>query len=74
MKLPDRKIYFVCVDACYCVRSQDDMETIRNEVKELKSTQEADTRIGLYCLHSAEDSRVSEIIIRSSDTGVFVFV
>ena len=40
------------------------METITDELEELKSTQEeADTRIVLHCLHSAEDSRVNDIII-----------
>ena len=57
MKLQDGKIYFVCEDTCYYLRSQDGMETITDEVEELKSTQEeADTKIVLHCLHSAEDS------------------
>ena len=51
------------------------METITDELEELKSTQEeADTRIVLHCLHSAEDSRVNDIIIISPDTDIFVFV
>ena len=62
-------------DACYCLRSQDGMETITDELEELKSTQEeADTRIVLHCLHSAEESRANDIIIRSPDTDVFVLV
>ena len=50
------------------------METITDELEELKSTQEADTRIVLHCLHSAEDSRVNDIITRYPDTDIFVFV
>ena len=75
MNLQDRVIYFVSGDACYCLRFQEGMETITDELEELKSTQEeADTRIVLQCLHSAEDSRVNDIIIISPDTDVFVFV
>ena len=75
MKLQDRVIYFVGGDACYCLRFQEGMETITDELEELKSTQEeADMRIVLHCLHSSEDSRVNDIIIISPDTDVFVFV
>ena len=75
MKLQDRAIYFVGGDACYCLRFQEGMETITDELEELKSTQEeADMRIVLHCLHSSEDSRVNDIIIISPDTDVFVFV
>lgn len=49
------------------------MGTISNEVEELTSTQEeADIRIVLLFFHSAEHSRVNDIIIRSPDTDVFV--
>ena len=75
MKRQDTAIYFVSGDACYCLRFQEGMETITDELEELKSTQEeADTRIVLHCLHSAEDSRVNDIIIISPDTDIFVFV
>ena len=51
------------------------METITDELEELKSThEEADMRIVLHCLHSAEDSRVNDIIIISPDTDIFVVV
>ena len=51
------------------------METITDEVEEIKSKQEeADTRIVVHCLHSAEDTRVNDIIIRSPDTDIFVCV
>ena len=51
------------------------METITDELEELKSTQEeVDTRKVLHCLHSAGDSRVNDIITRSPDTNIFVFV
>ena len=74
MKLQDRAIYFDSRDACYCLRYQEGMETITDELEELKSTQEeADTRIVLHCLHSAEDSRVNDIIIIFPDTDFFVF-
>ena len=75
MKLQDRATYFISGDACYCLRFQEGMETITDEVEELKSTQnEANMRIVLRCLHSAEDSRVNDIITRSPDTDIFVFV
>ena len=48
MKLQDKAIYFISGDACYCLRLQEGMETITDEVEELKSTQdEANTRIVL---------------------------
>ena len=74
MKLHGRAIYFVSGDACYCLGFQEGMETITDDLEELKSTQAEDTRIVLHCLHSAEDSRVNDIIIRSPDTDIFVFV
>ena len=49
------------------------MKTTTEDVEALKSSQEeADTRIVLYCQHSAEETSANDtIIVRSPDTDVF---
>ena len=73
--LKNRKIYFVCDEECTLLTSEDGLSTDMRPIFELFSSQEeADTRIMLHLKYANDTSRAESVIVRSTDTDVFLLL
>ena len=73
--LKSRKIFFVCEESCYSISSQDGINTDCQPIMNLESSQEeADTRIVLHIDFLLQSNSNSNIVVRSTDTDVFILL
>ena len=73
--LQNRKIYFVCDEECTLLTSEDGYSTDARPVFEIFSSQEeADTRLILHLKYVDDTSQAERVIVRSTDTDVFLLL
>ncbi|GFO47800.1 hypothetical protein PoB_007430500, partial [Plakobranchus ocellatus] len=73
--LKSRKIFFICEESCYSITSQDGTNTDCQPIMNLESSQEeADTCIVLHIDFLLQSNSNSNIVVRSTDTDVFILL
>lgn len=73
--LKNKELYFVCEHECVLITSEDGVTTDTRSVPELQSSQEeADTRMMLHAKFVNDRSKPEKLIIRSTDTDVFLLL
>ena len=73
--LKNRELYFVNEHECTLMTSEDGLTTDVRPVPELYSSQEeADTRIILHLKYVNDHGRTKKVVIRSTDTDVFLLL
>jgi hypothetical protein len=74
--LHGREVFYVCESQCVRLHSNDGLHVTSSPIEELTSNQkEADTRIILHCLYSADRTLLDvDITVRSPDTDVFILL
>jgi hypothetical protein len=75
-RLRNRIVYFVCGEFCYRLQNENGAGITVTPIESLHSSQEeADTRIILHCMYTAQSMAPNDtIVVRSPDTDVFIIL